>query len=100
MLSGQVAVDADGGVIAPGDVSAQTTVILEQIRDLLAAHGATLENVVHLRTFILDLGRLREYGAARTAFFAGLIPPASTTVGVSALFLPGVELEVEVLAGV
>jgi 2-iminobutanoate/2-iminopropanoate deaminase len=100
MLSGQVAVDENGAVIAPGEVKTQTEVIFGLIRDLLAAYGGTLADVAHLRTFMLDLDRLPEYGQGRAAFFPGPLRPASTTVEVSRLFLPGVELEVEVLAAV
>ncbi|GLY13641.1 hypothetical protein Kisp01_06570 [Kineosporia sp. NBRC 101677] len=100
VLSGQVAVDEVGQVLSPGNVGAQTTAIFEMVRDLLTAHGATLADVAHLRTFMRDLSRLPEYGQARNQFFPGPLRPASTTVEVSGLFLPGVELEVEVLAAV
>ena len=100
VLSGQVAVDENGKVIAPGDVKTQTEVIFGLVRDLLASYGGTLADVAHIRTFLLDLDRLPEYSQGRTPFFPGPLRPASTTVEVSRLFLPGVELEVEVLAAV
>ena len=97
VLSGQVAVDDDGAVVAPGDVTAQSERIFELIGGILAAHGASFADVLHVRTFMTDLGDLPGYGQVRRRYFPGP-PPASTTVEVSQLFLPGAVLEVEVTA--
>src|SRR5215470_11713858 len=97
VLSGQVAVDDDGAVVAPGDVTAQSERIFELIGAILAAHGASFADVLHVRTFMTDLGDLPGYGQVRGRYFPGP-PPASTTVEVSRLFLPGAVLEVEVTA--
>jgi enamine deaminase RidA (YjgF/YER057c/UK114 family) len=99
MLSGQVSVDDTGTVLHPGDAAAQTARIFELIGGLLGAHGAGLADVLHLRTFMTDLGDLPAYGSVRRRFFPGT-PPASTTVEVSRLFLPGVVLEVEATAAI
>ncbi|PZF97376.1 RidA family protein [Micromonospora endophytica] len=101
MLAGQVAVDDTGEVVAPGDAGAQATRIFEIIRQVLAAHGATLADILHIRTFMTSLDDLPAYGAVRRSLFPcgpHTIPPASTTVEVSRLFLPGAVLEVEVTA--
>jgi len=103
LLAGQIAVDDAGEVVAPGDASAQAARIFEIIGGILAAHGATFADVAHIRTFMTDLGDLAAYGAVRRAFFPAApraIPPASTTVEVSRLFLPGAVIEVEVTAAV
>ena len=100
MLAGQVAVDDDGAVVAPGDAAAQAGRIFEIIGGLLAAHGAGFGEVLHIRTFMTDLDDLPAYGAVRRRLFPGTPPPASTTVEVSRLFLPGAVLEVEVTAAV
>jgi 2-iminobutanoate/2-iminopropanoate deaminase len=97
ILSGQVGVDDAGEVIAPGDIQAQTERIFEVIRALLAAHGSSLAEVAHLRTFLTNMDDLPGYGEVRRRYFEGP-PPASTTVEVSRLFLPGVVVEVEVTA--
>lgn len=98
LLSGQVAVDDDGRVVAPGDAAAQAERIFAIVGKLLAAHGAGFADVLHLRTFMTDLDDLPAYGAVRRRLFPGTPPPASTTVEVSRLFLPGAVLEVEVTA--
>ena len=99
-LAGQVAVDDDGRVVAPGDAGKQAERIFELIEAILRAHGAGLRDVLHIRTFMTDLGDLPAYGAVRRRLFPGTPPPASTTVQVGALFLPGAVLEVEVTAGI
>ncbi|MFF5290730.1 RidA family protein [Paractinoplanes globisporus] len=98
MLAGQVAVDDDGQVVAPHHAGAQAERIFEIIEGLLEAHGATLNDVLHIRTFMTDLGDLPAYGAVRSRRFTATPPPASTTVEVTKLFLPGAVLEVEVTA--
>ncbi|MEV4343725.1 RidA family protein [Actinoplanes sp. NPDC049596] len=97
LLSGQVGVDDQGAVIAPGDAGRQAERIFEIIDALLTAHGATLKDVMHIRTFMTSLADLPAYGAVRRRFFP-TSPPASTTVEVSRLFLEGAVLEVEVTA--
>ncbi|MEU8301550.1 RidA family protein [Micromonospora sp. NPDC048909] len=97
VLSGQVGVDDQGAVVAPGDVRAQSERIFDLIGGLLAAHGATFADVLHVRTFMTDLGLLPGYGEVRDRYFPH-VKPASTTVEVSRLFLAGAVLEVEVTA--
>src|SRR5690242_6589723 len=50
MLAGQVAVDDEGRVVAPGDAGRQAERIFEIIDGLLRAHGAALKDVLHIRT--------------------------------------------------
>ncbi|MFF4876807.1 MULTISPECIES: RidA family protein [unclassified Micromonospora] len=99
MLSGQVGVDDAGAVVAPGDVRAQSERIFELIGALLAAHGATFADVLHVRTFLTDLGDLAGYATVRNRYFVET-RPASTTVEVNRLFLDGAVLEVEITAAV
>jgi len=96
-LSGQVPVDADGKLVGENDMAAQSEFVMDTIAAILSAHGATFADVVNIRTYLTDIDRLGEYGAVRGPRFAGM-PPTSTTVEVSSLFVPGALLEVEVLA--
>ncbi|WP_213450335.1 RidA family protein [Rhizomonospora bruguierae] len=99
LLAGQIAVDDSGDLVAPGDMTAQAERVFDLISSILAAHGGTLADVLHIRTFLTDLADLPAYGAVRRRLFP-TDPPASTTVEVSALFRPGAVLEVEVTAAV
>jgi 2-iminobutanoate/2-iminopropanoate deaminase len=94
-LSGQVAIDADGKIVGNG-MTAQADFIMDNISAILAAHGATLADVVNLRTYLIDMSQLPDYGKVRAARFT--TPPTITTVEVSRLFIPGALLEVEALA--
>ena len=95
-LSGQVAIDADRKIVG-NDMTTQADFIMDNITAILAAHGATLADVVNVRAYLTDMSQLREYGKVRAARFTGT-PPTVTTVQVSRLFVPGALLEVEVLA--
>jgi enamine deaminase RidA (YjgF/YER057c/UK114 family) len=96
-LSGQVAIDADGKIVGGNDMTAQAEYIMHNITAILAAHSATLADVVNIRTYLTDMSRLPEYGKVRAARFTETRPTV-TTVEVSRLFIPGALLEVEVLA--
>src|SRR3954452_20050859 len=78
LLSGQVAVDDDGRVVAPGDAGAQAERIFAIVGGLLAAHGAGFDAVLHVRTFMTSLDDLPAYAAVRCRYFPAR-PPASTT---------------------
>lgn len=98
-VSGQAALDDDGKVVGEGDMTAQTEHIFDGLTKLLAAHGATLDDIVNIRTFITDMDLRPEHGAVRQKWLAGRAhPPTSTLVEVSRLFRPGLLAEVEVVA--
>ncbi|MEW2163916.1 RidA family protein [Streptomyces sp. NPDC007084] len=90
-LSGQVAEGAD--------LAAQSRGVFETVAALLAAHGATLDDIVNIRTYLTDLDDLPAYGAVRREFLTGT-PPTSMTFEVSRLFRPDALVEVEVVAAV
>jgi 2-iminobutanoate/2-iminopropanoate deaminase len=96
-LSGQAAIDAEGKVVGGNDMTAQADYIMDNITAILAAHGATLADVLNIRAYVTDMSRLSEYGKVRTARFTGT-PPTVTTVEVSRLFVPGALIEVEIMA--
>jgi enamine deaminase RidA (YjgF/YER057c/UK114 family) len=98
LLSGQLAADEDGNLIGPDDMAAQADAIFDQIGTILAAHGASFQHIVNIRTYLTDMDRIAEYADARRKRFDANALPTSTTVEVSRLFLSGALLEVEVTA--
>ncbi|WP_433450080.1 RidA family protein [Streptomyces sp. CA-142005] len=90
-LSGQI---AEGATLAE-----QTRGVFETIDALLKAHGASLADVVNIRTYLTDIGKLDEYGTVRRQFLTGT-PPTSMTFEVPRLFRPEAQVEVEVVAAV
>ena len=96
-VSGQVSASADGQPLHPGDFTAQTRLVFENLRTVLERAGASLEHVVKLGVFLTDMSRLPEYGRIKAEFFKGP-QPASTAVGVNALALSAYLIEVEATA--
>lgn len=99
-ISGQVSANAAGEVVGKGDIKAQTTRVFENLKVALAAAGAGPKDVVKITFFVVnfkadDLPAIRE---VRNAFLAGVEPPASTLVGVTALASPDYLIEVEAIA--
>ncbi|MEY2400579.1 MAG: hypothetical protein QOJ08_690, partial [Ilumatobacteraceae bacterium] len=85
----------DGQVVAEGDAGEQTRVILRIIGDALAKAGATLEQVVRSRIFVVDIADWEVVGAAHGEVFAD-VRPVSTMVEVSRLIDPAHLVEIEV----
>lgn len=96
-VSGQVSISGDGQVMHAGDFPAQVRLVFENLRTVLAQAGASLGDVVKLGVFLTDMSRVLEYGAVKADFFSGE-QPASTAVGVTALALSGLMIEVEAIA--
>ncbi len=96
-VSGQVSVDADGNVVAPGELPAQTEQVFANLRAILEANGATFADVVKLQTYFTTLEGLAESREIRARYLPAE-PPASTAVQVLALLAPGAVIEVDVVA--
>ena len=96
--SGQVARDADGNLVGPGDIHAQTRQVLRNLQAVLAEGGAALDDVVKVTVFVTNLA---EHFAAihevRAEFFQPGYP-ASTLVEVSGLVHPEMLIEIEAIA--
>lgn len=95
--SGQVAYDEAGNIVGGSDMGVQATQTFDNIRQVLAAAGATMDDVVKITAFITDMSQYGAYAAARTAAFPHNIP-ASSTVSVPVLVDPELMVEVEAVA--
>lgn len=97
-VSGQGPQDpATGEYLHPGDVAAQTTRTLENVRAVVEAAGATFDDVVMLRVYLArreDFAAMNEaYGAFVAAHSPSGVLPGRTTVVVG---LPRAEMLVEI----
>jgi enamine deaminase RidA (YjgF/YER057c/UK114 family) len=97
VVSGQVAVDDHGEVVAPGDFAAQARRTFENLGRVLDGAGATYSDIVKLTVYLTDIGRLPDYGRIKAGFIPGR-QPASTAVGVTALALPDLMIEIDATA--
>lgn len=99
-VSGQVALGADGAVVGRGDLAAQTDQVYHNLRTALAAAGAGFSDVLKATIFVVDLDPAKAaiVRAARARHFGEGPYPASSMVGVTALVLPELLIEIEVVA--
>lgn len=97
--SGQGAITSEGEVVGAGDFEAQTRQALENLRAVLEASGASLEDILKVTVYVTDIANLRDYGRIKAEFIQGP-QPASTAVEVSALALPEMMIEIEAIAAV
>lgn len=72
--SGILPVDDKGNVVAPGDMRAQTRFVLETVKRILDAGGATLQDVAMNHIFITDVGRFAEMNEVYREYFAEPLP--------------------------
>ena len=56
-VSSTTTTDADGAIVGAGDATTQTRRIVANLRAALERAGARLENVVHTRIFVTDIGK-------------------------------------------
>lgn len=96
-VSGTVAVDNDGEVVAPGNPYEQATFCLERIRESLDELGATLADVIHTRVYVTEFDYWREIGRAHAEYF-GSVKSANTTVQVAGFVDEEILLEIDVQA--
>lgn len=98
--AGQVAWDKNYNVVGAGDVGAQARQALSNLKEVLAAAGASPADVVRMRTYVVNHKPeyLEPIGAAIGGFYGDVIPAANTIVGVQSLALPDFLIEIEVIA--
>lgn len=99
-VAGQVSVDEHGAIVGADDLAAQTTQAMRNLGLALAAAGASYKDIVKITTYVVDYtpAKRPDITKARSPFFAGRTPPASTLVGVSALAAPEWLIEIEAVA--
>ena len=95
-VSGQVGIDEK---LAPaGTMAAQARLAFENLKRTLTAAGATLEDVVELMTFHVDLrGEMEQFTKVKDEYLPRDYP-AWTAVGVTQLALPELRVEIRAVA--
>ncbi len=85
-------------LVGEGDMAAQLAFMLEVLDACLAADGGSRANLLSWTLYTTDMDAFMAI-APMLAEWVGDHPPASTTVGVSRLALPGQMLELTAIAG-
>jgi enamine deaminase RidA (YjgF/YER057c/UK114 family) len=98
-IAGQVAEDAQGNIVGPGDLPVQARQAFANVGRALAAGGARPDQVTKITIFVADYRResLPAIEAGRAALF-GDHKPADTLMGVAARSRPDYLIEVDAIA--
>jgi 2-iminobutanoate/2-iminopropanoate deaminase len=95
-LSGSIPLDPTSGQLVEGGIAEQTRRVMENIKALLEAGGASFQNVARTTVFMVDLGEFATMNEIYASYFAAPYPARST---VQVVKLPrDVRVEIDVIA--
>lgn len=84
-VSGQIPIDPKSSTIVEQSIEGQTRQVLANIESILQADGLTLDNVVKVEVFVIDLKDFQRINAIYAEKFSQPIKPARQFVQVSRL---------------
>jgi 2-iminobutanoate/2-iminopropanoate deaminase len=94
--SGQIPIDPQSGVLVEGGIEAQTTQVMENIKQVLQAGGSDLDNVIKTTIFMLKMEDFAAVNQIYGKYFTANLPARSC---VAVARLPKEALvEIEVIA--
>lgn len=96
-ISGTTATDENNQIVGRGDIVAQTRHIFRKFEKLLAAAGATFDNIVQTTDYITTTEGYKETVKVRREFFKNGFP-AGTAVMVAGLLRDGALVEISAVA--
>ena len=95
-LSGSIPLDPTSGQIVEGGIAEQTKRVMENIKALLEAAGASFHHVARTTVFMVDLGEFATMNEIYSSYFTAPYPARST---VQVVKLPkDVRVEIDVIA--
>jgi enamine deaminase RidA (YjgF/YER057c/UK114 family) len=97
-ISGSVAVDANGRLVAPGDMAGQMRAAYSNIRRTLAANHADFKEIVKETIYTTDMDALLKASDLRFEYYDKERLPTASWVQVQRLVDPGFLVEIEAVA--
>ena len=94
--SGQIPIDPKSGEIVEGGIEEQTRQVLENLKAVIEAGGASLEDAVKVVVYLKDMGDFQAMNEVYTRYFSGA-RPARACVEVSRL-PKDVRVEIDAIA--
>jgi 2-iminobutanoate/2-iminopropanoate deaminase len=96
-ISGQAAIDENGQVVGVGNFDAQAEQVFKNLQRVLEAAGSGLDKIVKVNIYLTDMSNFPKIVDLRSRYFKRPWP-ADTIVGVTALALPELMIEIEATA--
>jgi enamine deaminase RidA (YjgF/YER057c/UK114 family) len=100
-LAGQTSTDAEGQIVAPGDLIGQYEQVLRNLQAVVQEAGGSMQDIIKITIFVSNrddyLAHLKPLGRVHRAFF-GSYYPATALFEISRFFQDGVLIEIEGLA--
>lgn len=97
-IAGQVAVDGEGVLQAPGDAGAQFPIVFENVLTVARSMGCGPTDIVEFTTYLVGDDALEKWRAARIAVYDRCYgdgaPPPNTLLVVSGLVDPDMRVEI------
>lgn len=98
IISGQVAMDAEGRVVGMNNFEQQADQVFKNIKTIVESSGGTMNDVVKFTFYLRDVSNIVKVREVRDRYVNTATPPASTLVEVSGLFRDEFLLEIEATA--
>jgi enamine deaminase RidA (YjgF/YER057c/UK114 family) len=93
-VAGTTATDQSGSIVGGDSYYEQAMQTLRNVQRALEKAGASMNDVVRTRTFLVDISKWEEVGRAHGEFFRE-IRPAAAMMGVSGFVSPAMLVEIE-----
>jgi 2-iminobutanoate/2-iminopropanoate deaminase len=95
--SGQIPIDPATGRLETGDIQAQTRAVLNNVKAILEAAGATFASVVKTTVFLADMNEFAAMNEVYKNYFGEINCPARSTIQVARL-PKDAKVEIEIIA--
>lgn len=97
-VTGQMPTDPATGRFVGGDVIVQTRQVMRNLRAVVAASGASLDDALMVRVYLTDFGDFDAFNTEYLRWFTGALP-SRTCVGATGLAV-GACVEIDLIVGV